>query len=1538
MSDSPIYLPPPAPDALASASVLHLVHIHNPLMPSTSRELRDFPWERLRTVAEYLDEAFPLGHVNLRVSLNGRLLSDVEQEHVLPRAGDYLVVSPVIEGGGGVWRTLAMVAVMAASIAVPAFLVSSVAAWNFAFSTAVASMIGGAIAIGGNLLINTFMGLTPSSRAGQPSWAFNGPQTLAQPGIVIPKGYGTFRSAGNIIASFIDLDGTDQYINALVCFGFGPARSITDIEINGKSIGNYADACAWVRYGTNNQTQIPAFNRIVNGYPQNVQVTCENGPVVIPGTGDLTQAIQVDIEMPVGCFYISGAGNQLPLKLIWKVEYAVSGTNNWQSIMYPGATADVVIYNGDGTVDWSQTPSWVLLWTEGNSSVVLAGSNSPHVAGGTQSVTQTVTCVNPDTSTYQATHTFVGEWQPIDVTINLVKVTQWAEGWSVYTDSTTQTVYSRTTVLGLPPAKYDIRVTKYGNEHGDGTQLHCYDEDSSRKGQQIWIHSVNEITYQDLSYPNMILLGIRALSTNQLSGSDINITAMVEYGLRTRDLNILPAALQQFEEDNPACVAADMMLDPLYGGGAWPGILPTNIERFIDEWVSWAELNDTLVPDGNGNNIRLHVFNGIFDNEDNLWNQLQVVGRMSRACIIPMGLDYGVFVNKDDDPVQMFSVGNIVQDSFQETFLDLDERANQIEIEFADSTRYYKIDNPIVYMDPADQESGAVVKNVRIRGTGITIPAQAWHFGHFLGLSNKKLLRTGQFDCDIEAIACRPGNVIILQHDVPEWGWGGRTLPGSTATVLNVDRNDLPWDGTTAYNVILLFPDIVRYTGTVNAASAITDSTGLSIGTQLTLSNFDNANRVTRAVVAGYDCTILSSSIGSVMVSLPPGFVPAAGQAYTLYDTDVLETATVSSVSAGENNTMQLHLGTGFSSAPPDFSVYFYGQPGTQKLARVTSIRRKNDFKATIEWIDKDSSIYAVGTPVVGETSAASTTSPGVSNLSASEMLIIESGSYVDYVSLSWINGKDTAGVGIYGTVSGSSTPKMLDRITGTSRTWKYPVSAGVTWTFKVVGFDANNNYAAMSSAPSVTFTGSGITDNLLLGSTFQTGFTYWNISPRTGDALAASINGWNSNCTYTVAGSALTTAQVLLSQIVSPTEWAVGDNLIFSAYFSVAGTPTGNLVADIAFQNAAGTILSTSRGVLALTGAAVGLYRAATAVTTIPIGTAQVLVRILVDGATLSLPVGTAITIQETMLEIPSSGQTAPSNWSDADAVSTVTSISSGSSTTLRTQASVLPTITGNLSYNMTSTAVTLTWSKLVIGWSDGSTTYIPDGSMAAITGLSPSTTYYAYPYWDVVTATMGLVAPATAVGSPAVLSKSYDEAADLACKLDHYVALHPGGLTFTTPAAGSTSGGGGGGYKCTLRGTLLLGEHGPVSNEEVKRIFDATGQYFLRTPFGTLEKIKAAEWVCVSEYYRIKVDGYEAFYASGSHTLFVEGEHHQRWCSTIKSGSKIATSRGYRCVDISLVRRAGEVLALELEGPSHQYVVLDGIYTHNAKIDTGG
>lgn len=1235
--------------------MITIVHVTNPLQPSTDRKSYHLPFFEGRHLDEYLLEIFSACD-HMTVSVNGGIIPADLWFGVLLRDGDYIVASPTV-AGGNILRTLASVAVLAAAAVVTSGASLTLAGFTLGFTglqlgATASALVSGAISLGGNLLIGALMGNTPSSKTNSASYDPDGPRSLARSGTVIPKGAGTMNWGGNTIASFTDLEGEDQYINVLNCYGFGPARAINQIQINGKDISTYQNVQVYTRLGTNNQTPIPNFNRVVNGYPQDVQ--CLAGqPVVVPGTGTQTQILQVDVMFPDGVFVLTSDNNLIPAVITYLVEYSVSGANNWQPVVMPYTTSDVVSYNANGTPIYPHAWSVIATDLPPNSGVVYYMDDGPHSPG--DSWTGTIPCTvfqpNGNYSTYNKQCT--GEWQRTNGSINQVLVTGWRAGYQDFVGCDRQPLYNRTNIYGLAPGKYDVRVTKYGS-----ARLHDNvspgDNNSSTIGQQVWIHSVNEVSLIDLAYPNMILIGVRALATNQLSGSSLNLTATITHGLRTVDNNILPSALQAYEEDDPACVAADAMLDGLYGGGQFPGVVPANINRYIDEWVSWANLNDSLVDDGNGGSIRRHVFNGVFDTEGSLWDAITAIGRMSRAAVIPLGRDYGVFVDQPDVPVQMFSMGNILQDSFQESWLEIDSRANQVEIEFADSTRYWKQDNPLVYMDSSDQNSGAIIKNVRLNGKGVTIPAQAWHMARFKQRSTKYLLRSGSFKVDADAVACRPGNVAILQHDVPQWGWGGRLLIGSTTSILQLDRTDIPFTQGISYNVIVLHAAVLRYSGTISSITPLVDATGASTGTQVQLSNFDGAYRVTRFVLpGGSDSPIASYSAGTVVIQPTAGFAGVVGEAYQLFDTDVLDVQPVSGVKIS-GQTCSITLASPLLQAPRDFSTYFYGPIGSQKLIRVTNVKKSSDLRATIEWIDYSDQVYIDGTPVLGSTSLQQTSNPGVTRLTGNEDFQYIAGSYVGFARLAWKLGPDTAGVGIYGAILGGNTatanglPTLLARLTNTPTSWQTQVTPGITWQYTVVGFDSNGHYAGFASAPTITIAAVGIAKNLLLGSNFASGFAYWSRQVRNGDTFLTDFQD-DGRAVYTVNGSTLATPQQLLVQTVPAAKWAVGDYLMLSSYFadyvgttlgagkirpesqsttsgasSNSGPNIGQMGASLVYYDASGKVLTSTTCAYTLSGTHPALVRVNTPPVLVPAGTATIIVDLAVlapPGAGTSTP-----------------------------------------------------------------------------------------------------------------------------------------------------------------------------------------------------------------------------------------------------------------------------------------------------------------------------
>ena len=61
----------------------------------------------------------------------------------------------------------------------------------------------------------------------------------------------------------------------------------------------------------------------------------------------------------------------------------------------------------------------------------------------------------------------------------------------------------------------------------------------------------------------------------------------------------------------------------------------------------------------------------------------------------------------------------------------------------------------------------------------------------------------------------------------------------------------------------------------------------------------------------------------------------------------------------------------------------------------------------------------------------------------------------------------------------------------------------------------------------------------------------------------------------------------------------------------------------------------------------------------------------------------------------------------------------------------SVPPTWSGAFTYISATATITWSWSALTIARADGTTTAVANGSLV-VTGLTPGTTYYFYPYWD--------------------------------------------------------------------------------------------------------------------------------------------------------------------------------------------------------------
>lgn len=344
----------------------------------------------------------------------------------------------------------------------------------------------------------------------------------------------------------------------------------------------------------------------------------------------------------------------------------------------------------------------------------------------------------------------------------------------------------------LDKAKYEVRMRCSGK---DGTSL--------RHVNKVYWTQLTQIIYDDFVHPGKALIGIKALATSQLSGSDPDVSWIQE---RSKVWVFNPYT-NQYEEkpaDNPAWAAYDLLHICRKIGSEYVVFGQPYGRIDYDAFNAWAEKCT----------LNKFTFNYIYDTATRLWDALKYPEAVGRGNVIPAGTRFTCVSDYQSSPVQLFTVANIKYGSFTEEFQGVEARANSIELSFINKDKDYERDVIPVYGDTYD-ESNSLTNPAQIELMGCTSLEQAYRHGKHYLRCNKYEVRTVTFEAFTDAIACTVGDIILVQHDVPEWGEGGRVVAvnGQTITLdkevttqpgkqyqLLVRNNTT--DAVTTYNVV----------------------------------------------------------------------------------------------------------------------------------------------------------------------------------------------------------------------------------------------------------------------------------------------------------------------------------------------------------------------------------------------------------------------------------------------------------------------------------------------------------------------------------------------------------------------------------------------------------------------------------------------------------------------------------------------------------------------------------------------------------------
>ena len=312
----------------------------------------------------------------------------------------------------------------------------------------------------------------------------------------------------------------------------------------------------------------------------------------------------------------------------------------------------------------------------------------------------------------------------------------------------------------LDKAKYEVRMRCSGK---DGTSL--------RHVNKVYWTQLTQIIYDDFVHPGKALIGIKALATSQLSGSDPDVSWIQE-----RDkVWVFNPYSNQYEEksaDNPAWAAYDLLHICRKIGSKYVVFGQPYGRIDYDAFNAWAEKCT----------LNKFTFNYIYDSATRLWDALKYPEAVGRGKVIPAGTRFTCVSDYQSSPVQLFTVANIKYGSFTEEFQGVEARANSIELSFINKDKDYERDVIPVYGDTYD-ESNSLTNPAQIELMGCTSLEQAYRHGKHYLRCNKYEVRTVTFEAFTDAIACTVGDIILVQHDVPEWGEGGRVVAVNGQTI-----------------------------------------------------------------------------------------------------------------------------------------------------------------------------------------------------------------------------------------------------------------------------------------------------------------------------------------------------------------------------------------------------------------------------------------------------------------------------------------------------------------------------------------------------------------------------------------------------------------------------------------------------------------------------------------------------------------------------------------------------------------------------------
>jgi len=335
----------------------------------------------------------------------------------------------------------------------------------------------------------------------------------------------------------------------------------------------------------------------------------------------------------------------------------------------------------------------------------------------------------------------------------------------------------------LDLGQYEVRIgaslVAYGKD-GDDTQF--YNPTLVTVASISYAGADADGEQRGFTYPGEPLLGMKAIASESMS-RDFELTGVCERSLVWVYTGV---EWEQKPANNHAWAVYDLLVsgsdghpEPSLNYGAGVSYTKIDYASFLT-WATFIELKE----------FELNI---VFDTFTTIWDSILTICQEGRGMVFPVGNKIWAYTDMATDVTQMFTHGNIEWDTFKHQWIDKSRKAKLVETSYWDRDRNYsKTDFSARTTDWDTIED--VSEPFRMQLRGVVTYAHAYDLTRFLLNCNQLLNEIVTFDVNIDALAAQVGDVIQIQHNVPDWGsgCGGRVVssaasPPNDAVVIDQD-------------------------------------------------------------------------------------------------------------------------------------------------------------------------------------------------------------------------------------------------------------------------------------------------------------------------------------------------------------------------------------------------------------------------------------------------------------------------------------------------------------------------------------------------------------------------------------------------------------------------------------------------------------------------------------------------------------------------------------------------------------------------------